>query len=596
MNQPASYPANDSEEHKAIALFEYLLDPDHIKTEIKKRDKFPNIDGFIEIVRKDETREVPIGKLDVQIRKIPSNATSYNCPSDLVAYSEQVTLLPVLLICADPETGRVFWKHITREMAEYKAGQSTFTIKFDPAVDSVDKSNIYVRRWTAIVDEYQRRRSTYPHLKFEIEETLGLQSLKGPDVEFFQQLIDRINLLLDADFNVIKRLYFPNAWKLGVGVYTANEQEVSYQIYRVPRGKNAPLVASFAGRHFSEIWRVEKPNTAASPSPLIIQPVCEPVQAERHSRQFLKPPQEVADEFVLRYANAASKDRAFNIAGKCLTTECLFEFLDRHGHTTGLTPADEYSLKAVNFGIKVYLPVWYKLALQRWLDRYEGLVKQTGVFPSFEEIAGIWPQALRPTSTEVHDFIGTNREPFAIPIIPQFFQFKTVLESIDWLLEQNIDRITRLYQPRAVVGGWIWSGFTPDAARHNVRCILGNAFSEYSLFLARNGLNFKCSRYLDNQMSFVFAGEFENWSTIHGPVLDSVVVRNPDGILPKLSILDAAKAWEFGNGKALINGKEFEIVSAGGGIRGDLFGRSPMLTQVYGMLEQDLSSLGTTAK
>ena len=200
MIEPAAYPANDAEEHKAIALFEYLVDPNYIKTEIKKRDKFPNIDGFVEIVHKDGTREIPVGKLDVQIKKIPRGATSYSCPADLVAYSEQVTLLPVLLICADPDTKRVFWKHISREMPEFKSDQATFTVKFDPAVDAIDTTNTYVRRWTELVAGYQQRRSAYPHLKQQIAEGLGLQSLAGLDVRYFQEFIDSVNNLFDRDF------------------------------------------------------------------------------------------------------------------------------------------------------------------------------------------------------------------------------------------------------------------------------------------------------------------------------------------------------------------------------------------------------------
>lgn len=37
--KPASHPANDSDESRAINLVESLLDPDYVKTEIKEHDK-----------------------------------------------------------------------------------------------------------------------------------------------------------------------------------------------------------------------------------------------------------------------------------------------------------------------------------------------------------------------------------------------------------------------------------------------------------------------------------------------------------------------------------------------------------------------------
>jgi hypothetical protein len=511
----------------------------------------------------------------------------------LVAYSEQVTLLPVLLICADPDTKRVFWKHISREMPEFKSDQATFTVKFDPAVDAIDTTNTYVRRWTELVAGYQQRRSAYPHLKQQLAEGLGLQSLAAPDVRYFQEFIDSVNDLFDRDFKALKNLYFPGAWKLGVGVYSATPQEISYQVYRIPFGKNAPLVASFAGRHFTEIWDFEKPGRATLPSSSLLQPGCDAVQTELRARAGVRPPGDAAKEFVFGFVEAALKNRQFKIAGHSLTIECLFQFLDNHGHTTGLALGDEYSLAALNYGIKVYLPVWYSLALHTWIELHGDLVRQTGVFPSFEEIAGIWPFELRPSDDQVHQFIQNNRESLVTPLIPQFFSFGAVITSIDWLLEQNITSIKRLYKPRTKTGPWIWSGFTADAIRYNVRCVIDNAFSEYKTFLERNGLSLPQSHYLDEQVSFIFAGDFEGWTGDNTPVLNSIAVRNPDRVLPKLSIIEATsgKGWEFKDKKAVINGTEFDIVSVGGTVASDLFGRSPMLTTVYAMLRHDLSSI-----
>src|ERR1017187_5036918 len=49
--------------------------------------------------------------------------------------------------------------------------------------------------------------------------------------------------------------------------------------------------------------------------------------------------------------------------------------------------------------------------------------------------------------------------------------------------DRNITSIKRLYQPRTQTGPWIWSGFTANAIRHNVRCVIDNAFGEYRMFL-----------------------------------------------------------------------------------------------------------------
>ena len=73
-----------------------------IKPDLRKRDKFPNNDGLVELVTEDQT---PIGKIDVQIRKIRSSELKSRCDSSLVAYS-QITTLPVLFIGVDTESKR----------------------------------------------------------------------------------------------------------------------------------------------------------------------------------------------------------------------------------------------------------------------------------------------------------------------------------------------------------------------------------------------------------------------------------------------------------------------------------------------------------
>jgi hypothetical protein len=62
------YSSTDKQETLAIDTFRYLVDHEKVKLDLKERDKYPNIDGNVEIV--DENRR-PIAKLEVQIKKLP---------------------------------------------------------------------------------------------------------------------------------------------------------------------------------------------------------------------------------------------------------------------------------------------------------------------------------------------------------------------------------------------------------------------------------------------------------------------------------------------------------------------------------------------
>jgi hypothetical protein len=106
MAKPTAYSRTDAPEQEAVTTFLSLIDAKCVKADIRVRDKVPNVDGTLELV---DPSGVPIGKLDVQVRKIPDGTTKYSCPAELVGYSE-VSTLPVLLVCVDTLHKKAYWK------------------------------------------------------------------------------------------------------------------------------------------------------------------------------------------------------------------------------------------------------------------------------------------------------------------------------------------------------------------------------------------------------------------------------------------------------------------------------------------------------
>ncbi len=91
--RPAAYPQTDTPEVAAVATFEFLANHKNLKLDVWKRDKIPNIDGYIEIV---DDLGYPVGKLEVQIKKLPDRELRMQCPLKLFAYSEK-TGNPILI-------------------------------------------------------------------------------------------------------------------------------------------------------------------------------------------------------------------------------------------------------------------------------------------------------------------------------------------------------------------------------------------------------------------------------------------------------------------------------------------------------------------
>ena len=104
MTKPTPYSNTDAAEENAVVIFRSLLDPKRVKADIRTRDKYPNVDGTIELVDQENR---PFGKFDIQVKKIGDGKNSYSCPATLVGYSE-VSTLPVLLICTDVSLSKVY--------------------------------------------------------------------------------------------------------------------------------------------------------------------------------------------------------------------------------------------------------------------------------------------------------------------------------------------------------------------------------------------------------------------------------------------------------------------------------------------------------
>jgi hypothetical protein len=104
IHNPAPYSNTDTDETEAINVLVSLLDTHLIKHNIQSRDKFPNYDGTLEIVNE---KQIPIGKIDIQVRKIPKSQNKYSCSSKLVGYSVKSTL-PFILICVDIDNQKAF--------------------------------------------------------------------------------------------------------------------------------------------------------------------------------------------------------------------------------------------------------------------------------------------------------------------------------------------------------------------------------------------------------------------------------------------------------------------------------------------------------
>ncbi len=579
MLQPAAYPINDGAESRAISLVESLLDRDLVKTNFSKRDKFPNVDGFLELVRKDGNSEVPTAKLDVQIKTLETGATKFSCPASLVAYAEKVTPLPVLLICADPTNGRVFWKHVHRGMREFKDGQETFTVKFDSAVEAIDGRKIYLSQWQQIASERLAQMAGYAVLKEEVRTRLGLGRLGSEAVASLQRFLDRVNSLLDGELAGLKALEFPSIWKLGVAVETIGGNTTSYHVFTVPYGAGSPLIVDHSGQSFEQVFtalRERKSDPLGLAGYGTQQFYTSRWQMNAHGFD----PEQSGTEFVVNMLKERVQQRTLRIAGRTTATEVLFQFVDDFGHTAGIEPANKLEVGALSYGLKVYFPTWYGIALGKYLALHGDFFAQSGVFPPFESIAGM-PRAARPTDAEVQQNIGTplNRPTW---VRPTTFDLLSVLDAIDVLQEDQVASISRLYGQRLAKPTWVCNGFAAGEGEKRLSVLVQHAAKEYEEFLTANRLKLSRKMLKDDVATvLLFVPPTKSGNS---PVIEYVTV-SPRGGLPSLSL---AAEWHREGETVTVEGVSHSCVGYGGFVADFLFGRTPLLKTLYALLEKDI--------
>jgi hypothetical protein len=570
---PKQYPANDSSEQNAKTILESLVDSRFVKLDIRTRDKYPNVDGTIEIVNE---KSIPIGKFDIQLRSIPEGHTSFSCEVSLTAYGK-VSTLPVLLLCVDSEKKCAYWKHINPYMTELKdkEKQQSFTIHFSQGVDNIDQSGIYLKKWLDIANKYQMCIEQYPSLSTGNIQKLSPQTINPVELEIFQKFIDTINNLLDHDFPTFKEIIFPGIWKLGVGIVSSSEHHIQFQIYSIPYKEPAPLVCKLSqGYLFSDLWDKNA--------------ICETYSA----KDTLLDPQKAGKEFVEKRVESVLKSKLLPVYGYETSSDVLFSFIDRYHPILDVEPnLGSYTVHDLSTALSQRL---YRIAESALLENFPVSSRNYNV--DLDQLNSY----IRTKKTIPKGVFG---KPFVFTIGTDRFPISTVNDSLKYLVANGIEEIKRCINkndlPLPPGASWIWSGYSPENEINRVTYILNHSLVEYKAFVSGNKLKFPNSRYLDSNTTIIFEYEpikgnkFED-----GPGLNEYHIENFSHTLPKLIVYSKDRSLPHLpvssniEGQYLVvtyNGKTYKSPSVSYGISHFLFSSTPVLDLVYKMLLDDLS-------
>lgn len=253
MENPSAYTGSDSAEINAVNMLRCLINPNKAKLDIKERDKFPNIDGYIELVDRSGT---PEGKLEVQIKKLPKNFDPSNpkikIETSLYAYSKRGTSNPVLHIGVDLNGNKAYWIYIhdkltnTRNipLVNYKGKTTTIPLNLSNIDNGIIKYGkfSYVKYWKSFSqkhinskNDYDKLKSKFRNLELNSESTLGEYS---DEFVYLHTFLDELNDKLGYFDIIKKRFYFNDTWKLGLVYRLLPNNGLSYDLFPIPFNKN----------------------------------------------------------------------------------------------------------------------------------------------------------------------------------------------------------------------------------------------------------------------------------------------------------------------------------------------------------------------
>lgn len=603
--KPAPYGNTDAQETLAVDTFKKLVNHAQLKVDVKERDKYPNIDGYVELVNE---RRVPIGKLEVQIRKLPDDSKTnpkLQCPISLVSYSETVTCNPVLLIGVDVKQNKAYWIHVTKDLVGKLLNENTQKTKVVsfPVNNIIDGKNTkYILEWKSIAETYQRKIQEYGKLKDSYVKLFEKSNpALGVDRRDFQEMhifLDEINTLLDRKFLTVKKRFYPTAWKIGLAYYEYGDNVISYSLYPIPFNKNDVQIKEINKTLHEQLKNGFTKHYVENPIKLR--------------------PKEYATEFVESQVSKILENRLLNHKGnEFLAKEFIFAFIDRFSEQMGLDKRNSYSISEIEEALFYYLPVWvdeaikFMVRVQRnRVKRYTDCLYRKPYFDPDMLIVQIMEDERKTINQLVRERLGRKNSIPSIPIGNEKFPLGIFYEFFSFLKSKGVKEIDRVYSPRDYsrlrrTGGWIWNFFSPAAVKRNLEIFFDNLpkvyddmvsqnfpelveelplFGDASLTIVVFSVKDKCESFQDSPKIQYF-----HLSSEKQDGLEIELYKEGETKVPNISHKNLGRSVE-------LNGKRYKLISMSTGILDFIYDDLPMFNFVYTILKENLERYFTNLR
>ena len=586
--KPASHPQSNFTDKQSVSLVENILATHaRVISDLSTIDKWPNRDGHLDI---QDEKGTLIGSLAVQVKTLKnSEDLKLVCPVSFLSYCDQVE--PCLLLVADNENKKVYWKYIDSILLKeivYRNNKKTKTIALDEAQYLSESEKGYIDDWTLVVENNKLRIQGYDDLKYAYEklrenanELVGVEDEKHTHIH---QFLDELNRSYDHNFPTTKKFFYSDTWKLGMAYEEYETNSLMYTLYPITWSKNDVQIkkidAKFAkesqGRglgftgHFAE-------------NPIAERPV-------EHAK-------EVAGSKAQKLVQAKLLNHTGN---EILAREIVFAFMDKFYEQMGFSePLDEYGVQFILHGFYNYLPLWideaYSLMRKEKRNNIDEQLQRKGYYDP-DVIWQLMPEEHSLIQKRVSERMG--KASVSLNVANKDLDVGVFLEALKYLNDSNLP-IERVYKKPDYArlkggGGFVWDVFSEEDATHNMEIVLNNLETVYGTVVENNFPGIKDALSLLGEASEIavyydfkeipsmprFGPTYRRYHLKHIDTIPSRAIR----IINKSEMEDLEKIIR--DRKRNTGNVRLQIASHG---RIDfLYSKTPLMSAVYDILEDRL--------
>lgn len=240
------YDKNDFNEADGNVILKNFLHTNKLLfCHFSEQDKTPNFDGYFEILEKGDTKNIPIGKIEVQIKTLNTDYSNlnktlncsqykYSCETKIFnAVKKAITFNPCYLFMVDTKNKRIFAKYISLEyVLELQLdNEENKTIYFNDTDEIIDINSFY----DYVKNIYFKRKEEQKDMNSN--KFLVTNNLTEVELLKLQEEFDYLNGIFDSELSFVKKKLYPKVWKFGLA-YLKNENSVGIGIYYICKGKD----------------------------------------------------------------------------------------------------------------------------------------------------------------------------------------------------------------------------------------------------------------------------------------------------------------------------------------------------------------------